>query len=105
MTIRRKKLPIEALERIDDLCAEFEKRWQSGSPQTIESCLPDGVSVDERHLLLSELIVLEIDYRQRNGEQPVVEEYIARFPDNAKTIREVIGNEYAHGQHKTEADD
>lgn len=98
MTIRRKKLPIAALERIDDLCAEFERRWQSGQPQAIESTLSDELSEDERELLLSELLVLEIDYRRRNGESPTVEEYLERFPDNAQTIRDAIGYEARKGR-------
>ena len=93
MTIHRKKLPIAALERIDDLCAEFERRWQSNQPQTIESAISCELSEDERDLLLSELLVLEIDYRRRKGESPAVAEYIERFPDNAKTIRDALGLE------------
>ena len=62
-------------------------------PQTIESAITgDELQVeDERDLLLSELLVLEIDYRRRNGESPTVEEYIDRFPENAKTIRDALG--------------
>ena len=91
MTIQRRKLPIAALERIDDLCAGFERRWQSGKPQSIEDTIPAGMADDERGLLLSELLVLEIDYRRRNGESPEVDEYVERFPENAKTIREALG--------------
>ena len=91
MTIPRKKLPITALERIDDLCAEFERGWQSNQPQTIESVISGERSEDERELLFSELLVLEIDYRRRNGQSPTVEEYVERFPDKAKTIRDVLG--------------
>ena len=57
MTIRRKKLPIAALERIDNLCAAFERRWQSGQPETIEASIPSEISPEEKELLLSELIV------------------------------------------------
>ena len=46
MSVRHKKLPIAALERIDDLCAEFEKKWQSDEPPTIESLLA-GDMTDE----------------------------------------------------------
>lgn len=91
MTIQRKKLPIAALERIDDLCAEFERRWQSNQPQTIESAISEGLSEEERELLLCELLVLEIDYRRRNGESPAVEEYAERFPENVQTVRGALG--------------
>ena len=98
MTIRRKKLPIAALERIDDLCAEFERCWQSNQPQRIESVIAGDLSDDERDLLLSELLVLEIDYRRRLGESPVAEEYIERFPENAETIRDAMGIEKGKGR-------
>ena len=93
MTIRRKKLPIAALERIDDLCAEFERRWRSSEPQSIESAVSGELSEDERELLLSELLVLEIDYRRRRGESPAAEEYVNRFPEHAVTIRGALGLE------------
>ena len=98
MTIQRKKLSIAALERIDDLCAEFERRWQSNQPQTIESAILGDLSEDERDLLLSELLVLEIDYRRRNGESPAIEEYTERFPEHAKTIRGALGLEPDKGR-------
>ncbi len=98
MTIQRRKLPITALERIDDLCAEFERRWQSNQPQTIESAVSGDFSEEERDLLLSELLVLEIDYRRRKGESPAVEEYIERFPENAQTIRGALGLEPGKGR-------
>lgn len=95
MTIRRKKIPIAALERIDDLCAEFERGWQSAEPPTIESALVDELPEDERELLLSELLALEIDYRRRRGESPTAEEYLERFPDQAETVRDALGIEPA----------
>ena len=98
MTIHRKKLPISALERIDDLCAEFERRWQSANPQAIESAVAGDMSDDERELLLSELLALEIDYRRRKGEKPTEAEYVERFPDNSQTIRDALGLGPAKGR-------
>ena len=91
MTIHRKKLPIAALERIDDLCAEFERCWQSNQPQSLESAISSDLSDDERELLLSELLGLEIDYRRRKGESPKLEDYADRFPDDNKAIRDALG--------------
>ena len=86
MNVRQKKLPIAALERIDDRCAEFEKRWQSNEPPTIESMLGGDFTDVEREVLLAELVVLEIDYRRRRGENPTKQEYFARFPFVPPTI-------------------
>ena len=97
MTIRRKKIPIAVLERIDDLCADFERNWQFKQPQSIESAIAattGELSEDGHDLMLSELLVLEIDYRRRQGESPAAAEYVERFPDNTKTIREALGLEH-----------
>jgi serine/threonine-protein kinase len=86
MSIRQKKLPIAALERIDDLCAEFERQWRTNEAPSIESVLGGDVPPSERDVLLAELIVLDIDYRRRQGETPTEQEYIDRFPEDAKII-------------------
>lgn len=92
MNVRQKKLPIAALERIDDRCAEFERQWQSDQPQTIESVLAEEMSEVEREVLLAELVVLEIDYRRRRGEIPTRQEYLERFPDHADAIGDALGD-------------
>lgn len=84
------KLPIAALERIDDLCVEFEQRWQSNEPRSIESLLVGEFAPSERDALLAELIVLEVDYRRRDGETPTEQEYLKRFPEDATTIHEAF---------------
>lgn len=92
MSIRQKKLPISTLERIDDLCAEFERQWQANQSPTIETMLAgsgDLTSV-ERDVLLAELVVLEIDYRRRRGDTPSKQEYLDRFPDNATAINDAL---------------
>ncbi len=93
MSIRQKKLPIETLERIDDLCAEFERQWQSNTPPTIESLLDKNISDVEQEVLLAELVVLEIDYRRRRGETPTKQEYLDRFPASTKAINDALVND------------
>jgi serine/threonine-protein kinase len=95
MTIHRKKLSIETLERIDDLCASFERSWQQAEPKSIESAISSNLAADERDLLLSELLVLEIDYRRRRGESPELEDYVDRFPEDEAAIREALGIQQA----------
>ena len=90
MSIRQKKLPIAALERIDDLCADFERQWQSNEPPTIESMLAGEFSPIEQDVLLAELIVLDIDYRRRRGEMPNKQEYLDRFPQGANAINDAL---------------
>ena len=90
MGIRQKKLPIAALERIDNLCADFERQWRTNETPSIESVLARDVSPVERDVLLAELIVLDIDYRRRRGETPTKREYVDRFPENAKAISDAL---------------
>ncbi len=93
MSVRQKKLPIAALERIDDLCAEFERQWQSNEPPTIESMMAGDVTDVEREVLLAELFVLEVDYRRRRGDTPTKQEYLDRFPDHAKAINDALNDD------------
>jgi len=82
------------LERIDDLCAEFERKWQSDQSPSIESALTEDISPDERDVLLAELIVLDVDYRRRRSESPNEQDYLDRFPDNVSVIRDAFrGND------------
>jgi len=90
MSIRHEKLPIAALERIDDLCADFERSWQRNESPTIESMLPTDASAAERHALLAELLVLDIDYRRRQGDNPAEQDYLDRFPEDSDTIRSAL---------------
>jgi len=90
MSVRQKKLPIAALERIDDRCAEFEQRWQLNEPPSIESVLSDDVTGVEREVLLAELVVLEIDYRRRRGDTPTTQEYLDRFPEHSSAINDAL---------------
>ncbi len=90
MSIRQKKLPIAALERIDDACAEFERKWQSDEPASVESVLTVATDRQERDVLLTELVVLDIDYRRRRGESPDKQEYLDRFPEFSRAINNAL---------------
>ena len=96
MSIRQNKLPIAALERIDDACAEFERKLQSDEPPSFESALTVATNPQERDVLLTELIVLDIDYRRRRGESPIKQEYLDRFPDCSQAIHDALGDAPAH---------
>lgn len=90
MSIRQNKLTIAALERIDDLCAEFEKMWQADRPLSIESIAAVETDPIEREALLAELIILDVDYRRRRGEAPTEREYVDRFPGDKSVIHDAF---------------
>ena len=71
--------------RVDDACDRFELAWRAGSRPRIEDFLTDCPE-PERTTLLRELIALEIAYRRDAGEQPLPDEYGARFPGFTATL-------------------
>lgn len=93
MNVRQKKLPIATLERIDDCCAEFERRWQSDEPAAIEPLLKGDFSDTERDVLLVELVMLDLDYRRRRGETPTKQEYLDRFPEHANAVHDALNED------------
>jgi len=78
-------LTLAALERIDRICLAFEQACQHGQPPRIETYL-DEVDAAERTELLYELLLLELDYRSRQGHVPSVDEYRSRFVLDAAVI-------------------
>ncbi|MEX1096270.1 MAG: serine/threonine-protein kinase [Planctomycetales bacterium] len=73
------------VNRIDIVCDEFEQRFRSGDPPTIEAFLAEAAAGD-RPRLLKELLALELDLRMRIGEHPATADYVARFPAARATI-------------------
>ena len=82
-------LPLEAKERIDRVCWAFEQAWQSGDRPRIEEFLANARG-PERSALLTELLLLDIDYRQRAGQRPTAEEYHGQFPGDESLIESVF---------------
>jgi WD40 repeat protein len=82
---REQRLPLSAARQVDEACNAFELAWQAGQRPRIEDVLGDRPE-PERTALLHELIALELEYRRRAGEQPVPDEYRARFPDLAGSL-------------------
>jgi len=76
--------------RIDHRCAEFERQWQSNEPPSLESWLAEDVAPLERDALLAELIVLDLDYRRRRGDEPSEQEYLDRFPNNSEAVHDAF---------------
>jgi hypothetical protein len=65
--------------RLDEMCNRFENAWRAGVPR-LEGFL-SGWQGEERLALLRELVLLDVDYRQRKGAPVRAEDYLERFPD------------------------
>jgi serine/threonine protein kinase len=69
-----------ALQRlVDQACDQFESAWLAGRKPTLEDRLGD-LPEPERSTLLRELVLLDVDYRRRAGEEPQPQDYLPRFP-------------------------
>jgi WD40 repeat protein len=73
-----------AARRVERLCTDFEAAWQgapaAGSRPRLEDYLA-GAAGPEREALARELVLLEVYYRRRAGEDVGPEEYHDRFPE------------------------
>ena len=80
---------VSATSRIDHVCDEFERAWQSGRPPLIEEILLQAPPA-ERDRLLEELLEIELEFRQRRGDFLQVEEYRNRFLETADQVENVF---------------
>ena len=81
-------LPLAAKRRIDAVCVRFEAAWRTSRP-ALEAFVR-GVPDNERAVLLTELLYIDIECRRRCGEKPGAADYLARFPDRRAVILEVL---------------
>jgi tRNA A-37 threonylcarbamoyl transferase component Bud32 len=80
---------MEALERIDRICIEFETALKRGERPRIEDSL--GKSKEpERSQLLRELVLLDVDYSRRRGDPQTKDAYRARFSSDAALLDTVF---------------
>jgi serine/threonine-protein kinase len=68
------------MQRVDQVCDQFEAAWRNGPRPRIEDYLANTQGPD-RLAVLRELILLEIDYRRMRGETCRPQDYHARFPE------------------------
>jgi eukaryotic-like serine/threonine-protein kinase len=73
---------------IDQACDRFEAAWKAGPPPRVEEFLA-GEAGSCQQALLRQLLLLDWEYRRRNGSNPLPEEYQQRFPGEASVIAEV----------------
>jgi serine/threonine-protein kinase len=66
-------------DRVDLVCDAFEEAWIHGGRPSIEQYLNDFPAPERGHLF-AELLLLDVDYRRRDGDRPLASEYATRFP-------------------------
>ncbi len=75
--------------RIDEVCLQFEEELQSGRQPLIEEYLSKAEPAVQ-DLLLTELLLMELEFRTNSGEAPHAESYLERFADRVEVVKEVF---------------
>jgi serine/threonine protein kinase len=70
----------ESAALVNAACDRFEDAWRAGKRPPIKDYLPTSLPEDRKAVLVQELVVLDVFYRQRAGESPRADEYLAQFP-------------------------
>jgi serine/threonine-protein kinase len=70
---------------IDWVCDQFEAEWRARRGPRIEDYLR-RVAAPDRPTLLRELLAVELEYRLRQGERPLLAEYRPRFAEYARVV-------------------
>lgn len=84
--------------KIDGICDEFERAWRKSSKSApdIEEYWPlgreRGLSKSEAHLLLKELLIIDLNYRQTRGLSDTLnmDDYVVRFPGCRELVSEAF---------------
>jgi hypothetical protein len=90
---------LSAQDRIDQACDEFEAAWRAGDRPRIEEFLEADRPRPERLALLSELLLIELFWRKKQGEQTDPREYVERFSDRdegAEVVRAFVRADSVH---------
>ena len=82
---RTSTLPATAAQAVDRICDWFEAAWRAGQTPRIEDYL-QSADGQARHVLLQQLLLLELDYRSRGNQTPGPAEYRARFPNGLADV-------------------
>jgi serine/threonine protein kinase/tetratricopeptide (TPR) repeat protein len=74
--------------QLDDIIERFEEEWQSGKQPALDAYL--NVAGVERHKLLMELALTDLECRFKAGEAVRVESYLNRYADLASDRRSAL---------------
>jgi serine/threonine protein kinase len=89
MSERFNGLPIEEVERLDNLCDCFEQQLLANQKPMIESFIA-GCRPTTREPLLRELLALELEYLSHGATAPELQNYLKRFPEDIAAVQSVF---------------
>jgi serine/threonine protein kinase len=85
---------LQALERIDAICIQFERAWQTEEAPSLEEHLALALP-DDHDSLLFELLMIELSYRKRRGDEWDWSEYHRRFQADRNCL-DAVAERIAH---------
>ena len=83
-------LPADVQRQINAICLQFEQACQAGPPWPHLEGYLAGTEEPLRSALLSELLALELYYRQAAGEVVDLADYQQRFPGHDETLQAAV---------------
>lgn len=78
---------LQFAKQIDSICDSFEASWKSGHRPELSEYLLRTES--PQSTLFVELVLIDIAYRRRHGEDPAIDEYAERFPTYKDVLAEL----------------
>lgn len=79
----------KATAQIEPICDEFDRSWARGDRPDIKGIL-DRVPEALRGRLVCELILIDCEWRRKNGESPHYVDYASRFPELADDLKRLF---------------
>jgi serine/threonine protein kinase len=73
-------------QQVESLLREQARRWEAGDRCTVESLLADIPTIRSDPSAILDLVCHERALRERAGEQPRLDDYVARFPEFAAQL-------------------
>ena len=80
---------INVFEQIQTLCSDFRRQLKQGESARIEDYL-DDVGDASREMLFQNLLHADMEFLRRQRKNPLSNEYIARFPQFGRLIRQAF---------------
>jgi eukaryotic-like serine/threonine-protein kinase len=97
-------VPLDRLQRIDQICERFEAQWSAGSVPSLAEYLAEA-PVAGREALLEELLSLDREYRGRRGEALSFDDYARQLPEDVDALRAVWCDAKGTGERPAKSDD
>ena len=85
---------------LDRIAFKFERDWNSTDTRPQIEGFLHAESQIASSLVLRECLIVELQLRRRDGEEPAPEEYLSRFPEHEAVVRQVF-NETLVTHHDT----